>query len=42
MVTPPALLYGDKVGLVATARKISLKELKEGLDLIKSWGLIPV
>lgn len=42
MVTPPALLYGDKVGLVATARKISLEELKEGLDLIKSWGLIPV
>ena len=42
MVTPPALLYGDKVGLVATARKISIKELEEGLQLIKSWGLIPV
>jgi len=42
MVTPPALIYGDKVGLVATARKISLKELEEGLALIKNWGLIPV
>ena len=42
MVTPPALIYGDKVSLVATARKISLKELEEGLQLIKSWGLIPV
>ncbi len=42
MVTPPALLYGDKVGLVATARKISLQELQEGIDLLKSWGFIPV
>lgn len=42
MVTPPALIYGDKVGLVATARKISLEELKEGIQLIKSWGLVPV
>lgn len=42
MRTPPRLLYGDKVGLVATARKISLEELKEGLALIESWGLIPV
>lgn len=42
MVTPPALLYGDKVGLVATARKISLEELQQGIDLLKSWGLVPV
>ncbi|MEP0265990.1 LD-carboxypeptidase [Dokdonia sp.] len=42
MVTPPALIYGDKVGLVATARKISLEELEEGIQLIKSWGLVPV
>lgn len=42
MTTPSQLIYGDKVGLVATARKISLEELKEGIDLIKSWGLIPV
>ncbi len=42
MVTPPFLKYGDKVGLVATARKISLDELKEGIELLKSWGLVPV
>jgi muramoyltetrapeptide carboxypeptidase len=42
MITPPFLTYGDKVGLVATARKISLDELKEGIALLKSWGLVPV
>ncbi|RMB59116.1 LD-carboxypeptidase [Dokdonia sinensis] len=42
MVTPPFLKYGDKVGLVATARKISLDELDEGIQLLKSWGLVPV
>jgi muramoyltetrapeptide carboxypeptidase len=42
MVTPPSLKYGDKVGLVATARKISTKELAEGIALLKSWGLVPV
>ena len=42
MTTPPQLRYGEKVGLVATARKISLEEIKEGIALIKSWGLIPV
>jgi len=42
MVTPPHLKYGDKVGLVATARKISEKELDDGLALLKSWGLVPV
>ena len=42
MVTPPSLKNGDKVGLVATARKISTKELAEGISLLKSWGLVPV
>lgn len=42
MVTPPSLKYGDKVGLVATARKISTKELESGIALLKSWGLVPV
>jgi muramoyltetrapeptide carboxypeptidase len=42
MVTPPSLKYGDKVGLVATARKISTKELEAGISLLKSWGLVPV
>lgn len=42
MVTPPSLKNGDKVGLVATARKISTQELAEGIGLLKSWGLVPV
>ncbi len=42
MVTPPFLKYGDNVGLVATARKISEKELSDGVALLKSWGLVPV
>ncbi|TVZ52515.1 LD-carboxypeptidase [Dokdonia sp. Hel_I_53] len=42
MITPPSLKKGDKVALVATARKIKLKELDEGIALLKSWGLVPV
>ncbi len=42
MVTPPYLKVGDKVAIVATARKISIEELEEGINLITSWGLVPV
>lgn len=42
MITPPYLKHGDKIGLVATARKIALKELAQGIQLLKSWGLVPV
>jgi len=42
MITPPPLQPGDKVGLVATARKISLEELAEGITLLEDWGLVPV
>lgn len=42
MVTPSYLKTGDKVAIVATARKISIKELQEGIDLITAWGLVPV
>ena len=42
MIRPSTLVYGDKVGLVATARKISSQELQEGIQLLKSWGLVPV
>ena len=42
MITPPYLTHGDKVGLVATARKISLKDLDDGIALLKNWGLVPV
>ncbi|HAH57224.1 MAG TPA: LD-carboxypeptidase [Bacteroidales bacterium] len=39
MRTPPFLKSGDKVGMVATARKISLDEVEPALHLYESWGL---
>ncbi len=42
MSTPPYLTYGDKVAIVATARKISKDELEDGIQLLKKWGLVPV
>ena len=42
MTQPKALQKGDKVCILATARKISLEELNEGVSLLKSWGLLPV
>ena len=42
MVTPPYLKPGDQVAIVATARKIDLDKLEEGLVLLKEWGLTPV
>jgi muramoyltetrapeptide carboxypeptidase len=42
LITPPFLKKGDHIALVATARKISLEELEDGIQLIKSWGLVPV
>ena len=32
---PPYLKKGDKVGLISTARKISLEELKPGIACIE-------
>ncbi len=42
MITPPYLKKGNQVAIVATARKIDLDELQEGLALLKTWGLVPV
>ena len=39
MRTPPYLKKGDKIGVVACARKISPEELKPAGDIMKSWGL---
>lgn len=40
--SPPPLQIGDKVAITATARKISLAELAPAIDLLKTWGLVPV
>lgn len=42
MNTIPNLQKGDRVALVSTARKITIEEIQPAIDLLKSWGLIPV
>lgn len=39
MITPAYLQKGDTVGIVSTARKISLPELEPAMRLLQSWGL---
>lgn len=39
MITPTYLKRGDKIGIVATARKISKEELQPAIDILYSWGL---
>lgn len=41
-ITPPSLNSGDKIGLVCTARKISVEELDFALEKLKEWQLEPV
>ncbi len=38
MIRPSSLKKGDRIRIVAPARKISLEELKPALDLIEEWG----
>ncbi len=39
MITPPALVPGDTIAIIPTARAISEEELRAGIALAKSWGL---
>ena len=39
MITPEKLKIGDKLGIISTARKISLEELNSAIKIIKSWGI---
>jgi muramoyltetrapeptide carboxypeptidase len=39
MITPPYLIPGDTVGIVAPARKVYLPELSAFIILLESWGL---
>lgn len=41
-IIPLNLKKGDKIGIISTARKISLEELTPALNTLKSWGLNPV
>lgn len=39
MVRPDFLAKGDKIAIVATARKVSPEEIQPSVDLFRSWGL---
>jgi muramoyltetrapeptide carboxypeptidase len=39
MITPPYLKKGDKIGIAASARKVSINELEPAISAFKSWGL---
>ena len=39
MIIPDFLKKGDKIAIVATARKVSPEEIKPSVDLYRSWGL---
>lgn len=39
MITPPYLKKGDKVGIIAPARKIKQEEVQDFTRLLESWGL---
>jgi muramoyltetrapeptide carboxypeptidase len=39
MIIPEKINIGDKIGIIATARKISLEQLNPAIEILKSWGL---
>ncbi len=39
LITPPTLIEGDLVGIVAPARKVSEEEVLPAINLLNSWGL---
>lgn len=42
MIIPPYLKSGDKVGIVSTAKRTKSEEIVDGIQLLKSWNLVPV
>ena len=42
MNIPPFLKKGDNIGIVATARKITLAECTHAVNILKKWGLKPI
>ncbi|PKV49160.1 muramoyltetrapeptide carboxypeptidase [Aquimarina sp. MAR_2010_214] len=42
MLKPDFVKKGDKIAIVSTARKINLKEIREAIVLLETWGLVPV
>lgn len=42
MIIPPYLVKGNKIAVIAPARKISIDELSPALEQIRNWGFEPV
>ena len=38
MIIPEKINIGDKIGIIATARKISINELTPAIETLESWG----
>ena len=38
MIRPPSLLAGDKIGIVAPARKVNRKEMAPAIEMLRQWG----
>jgi len=39
MIKPQNIINGNTIGVVSTARKISLKEINPAIEILESWGL---
>jgi len=39
MIIPEKLNIGDKIGIISTARKITMEELSPAINTLESWGL---
>ena len=39
MIIPKKLKAGDKIGILSTARKITIDELEPAIHILESWGL---
>ncbi len=37
MIIPEKINIGDKIGIIATARKISLEQLNPAIEILESW-----
>ena len=42
MICPPFLKAGDKIAVVAPARKVAREEIEPGIKIIEDWQLVPV
>lgn len=42
MITPPYLRYGNKIGIVSTAKRTEPHEINDALKVLANWGLEPV